>query len=240
MTQQIILAFDTSGPHCGAALVMGDKVLAARFEEMTKGQAERLMPLIEATMADDGLPLDTLDAIAVGIGPGNFTGIRIAVSAARGLALALGIPAIGVSNFEVIRGPQSRRARGLQLVSLNAPRGALYLQAFENGRERGTPLLMPTLQVPFWESFPDLSDAEILGDDADDLALFHPPPYTPTGPTPLERALPTPQAAQIIAQIASDKLADKLAGGTDLPRPAPLYIKPADAAPSRERGPKIL
>lgn len=236
MSQPIILAFDTSGPHCAVALTMGDRVLASRFEEMAKGQAERLMPLIEAAMADDGLTLDTLDAIAVGIGPGNFTGIRIAVSAARGLALALGIPAIGVSNFEVMRGPNSRRVHPLQLVSLNAPRGALYLQAFENGHERGPAQMMQTLQAPFWEMFDATASAEILGEWADDLSLFHPPHYERAGPPSFERALPTQQAAQIIAQVAADKLAET----TDHPRPAPLYIKPADAAPSREQGPNIL
>lgn len=236
MTQPIILAFDTSGPHCATAVVMGDRVLATRFEEMAKGQAERLMPQIEATLADDGLPLEVLDAIAVGIGPGNFTGIRIAVSAARGLALALGIPAIGVSNFEVMRGPHSRKAMARQLVSLEGPRFGLFLQAFEKGRECGEPLLSPGLEAPFWEAFTNLADAEILGFLASDLAYFHPPTYEHSGPKPLERALPTPLSAQIIGQIAADKLAED----TDHPSPAPLYIKPADAAPSREQGPTLL
>lgn len=240
MSAPLILAFDTSGPHCAVALCQGDRVLASRFEEMTKGQAERLMPLIEAAMADDGLPLDVLDAIAVGIGPGNFTGIRIGVAAARGLALALDIPAIGVSNFEVMRGPASHRALQRQIVSLPAPRGGLYLQDFDHGRPRGPAQMMPTLQAPFWEMFADTASAELLGQWADDLSLFHPPSYEPAGPTAFERELPTHQAAEIIASIARDKLAEARADGTPLPRPAPLYVKPADAAPSRDTGPRIL
>ncbi|HID67191.1 MAG TPA: tRNA (adenosine(37)-N6)-threonylcarbamoyltransferase complex dimerization subunit type 1 TsaB [Roseibacterium sp.] len=236
MTAQLILAFDTSGPWCSTALVQGDRVLASRFEEMNKGQGERLMTLVQATMDDDGLPLDVLDAIAVGIGPGNFTGIRIAVAAARGLALALGVPAIGVSNFEVLRGPASRQALARQLVSLPARRGGLFLQAFENGHESGPAQMMETLQTPFWDMFPDLDETEILGHEADDLALIHPPSYEPSGPSAHECALPARLTASIIAQIAADKLTD----GTRQPRPAPLYIKPADAAPSRENGPVIL
>lgn len=236
MSPPIILSFDTSGPHCATALTTGNTLLASRFEEMKKGQAERLMPLIEATLADDGLPLDVLDAIAVGIGPGNFTGIRIAVSAARGLALALGIPAIGVSNFEVMRGPASRRDPERQMVSLPGPRDSLYLQVFENGCEDGAPQIMPTLRTPFWQMFDHTAATPILGQGADDLSLFHPPSYEPQGPPAILSYLDTCHAAQIIAAIAADKLAD----GTDHPRPAPLYIKPADAAPSREKGPTML
>ncbi len=96
----LILAFDTSVAHCAAALLCGDTVLAQRVEPMQKGQAERLIPLLEEVLTDGGVTWSDLTAIGVGIGPGNFTGIRISVSAARGLALSLGIPAVGVSSFE--------------------------------------------------------------------------------------------------------------------------------------------
>ena len=95
-----VLGLDTSAAHCAAAVVCGDRVLAERAEAMTKGQAERLFPLIGEVMAQAGLAWSDLDAIGVGIGPGNFTGVRISVAAARGLALSLGIPAIGISATE--------------------------------------------------------------------------------------------------------------------------------------------
>lgn len=97
-----ILAFDTSAAHCAAALLSGDRLLALRTEPMEKGQAERLMPLLEEVLAEGSLGWADLDALAVGTGPGNFTGVRIAVAAARGLALALGKPALGVSRFEAL------------------------------------------------------------------------------------------------------------------------------------------
>jgi len=102
MTPPLIMGFDTSGAWCRAALVRGDAVLAQADVSMPKGQGEALLPLLESLLTQANLRWDTLNAIGVGIGPGNFTGIRISVSAARGLALALRIPAIGVSRFEAL------------------------------------------------------------------------------------------------------------------------------------------
>ena len=89
-----ILAFDTSAAHCAAALLCAGKI-EVRVDEMARGQAEHLMPMLEEVLAAQGLTWADLDAIGVGTGPGNFTGIRISVAAARGLALGLGIPAVG-------------------------------------------------------------------------------------------------------------------------------------------------
>ncbi|NVK14845.1 MAG: tRNA (adenosine(37)-N6)-threonylcarbamoyltransferase complex dimerization subunit type 1 TsaB [Rhodobacteraceae bacterium] len=118
-SEPLVLGFDTSAAHCAAALLRGDAVLASRLEEMSRGQAERLMPLLEEVLAEGGATWADLDAIGVGIGPGNFTGIRIAVSAARGLALGLEIPAVGVDGFE------ARTAEG-SLPAVPAPRDQVY------------------------------------------------------------------------------------------------------------------
>ena len=242
MAHPLILAFDTSGPWCATALLQGGRVLAQRREELAKGQAERLMPLITATLADAGLPLDRLDAIAVGIGPGNFTGIRISVAAARGLALALGVPAIGVSNFEAMRGPGSRRATGAELVSLPAPRGGLYLQHFEMGHESRPPDHLPDGQAPDWTALLGIDrHVHILGARADLLsALLAGPAGVESRPPARPASLPETDLAATLARIAADKLADKLADGACWPRPAPLYVKPADAAPQRHAAPTIL
>lgn len=120
----LILAFDTSAAHCAAALLLGDTVLAAQAEEMGRGQAERLVPLLAQVLAEAGHGWGDLARIAVGVGPGNFTGIRISVATARGLGLALGIPVLGVSSFHAIR-THSPGAR----AAVPAPRDQVYLQA---------------------------------------------------------------------------------------------------------------
>ncbi|KZY33848.1 tRNA threonylcarbamoyladenosine biosynthesis protein TsaB [Roseovarius sp. HI0049] len=134
----LVLGFDTSAAHCAAALLSGDRVLCARAEEMGRGQAERLMPLLEEVLAEGGANWRDLCRIGTGVGPGNFTGIRIAVSAARGLALALDIPAIGVSTFDAI----SLAGGGRSLPAVPAPRDQVYLRP--DGAE---PRLVPVAEA---------------------------------------------------------------------------------------------
>ena len=123
----IILAFDTSAAHCAVALLSDKTVLADIRVEMAKGQAEALLPLCEDALRQASVTWNDLTAIAVCSGPGNFTGIRIAVSTARGLSLALGIPAIGVTMFEAMAFGSTEQ----QTLSLPARRGHVYQQEFD-------------------------------------------------------------------------------------------------------------
>ena len=125
MSDPTILAFDTSAAHCAAALLVGGRIVALAAEDMVKGQAERLMPMVQEVMTEADLDWPAIDAIGVGVGPGNFTGIRVAVSAARGLALARGIPAYGITGMEAADNGQP----GLR--SLPATRGQLYVQGVD-------------------------------------------------------------------------------------------------------------
>jgi len=122
-TEPLILGFDTSAAHCAAALVLGGKLLASRTEPMTKGQAERLMPFLQEMLSGAGVTWRDLSALGVGVGPGNFTGIRIAVSAARGLALGLDIPAVGVNGCEA----RAHLAPDGSRCAIPAPRDMVYL-----------------------------------------------------------------------------------------------------------------
>lgn len=129
-----LIAFDTSGPHVTAAVAHNDTFLAHSHEEMARGQAERLMDALNETLAVAQVTWRDLDALAVGVGPGNFTGIRISVAAARGLALGLGIPVIGVSTFEACVPLQADGK-----FALPGPRNSFYVQAFAQGSPIAAP-----------------------------------------------------------------------------------------------------
>ena len=84
-----ILAFDSSGGGCSAAVLSGDRVLAHESVPMLRGQAEHLVPMIARAMAAAAIGFDALELIAVTLGPGAFTGVRIGIATAQGLALAV-------------------------------------------------------------------------------------------------------------------------------------------------------
>ncbi len=210
-----VLAFDTSAAHCAAALHLDGKIIVSRYEEMAKGQAERLMILLEEVLVEGTIAWSELAAIGVGIGPGNFTGIRISVAAARGLALGLAIPAIGISSLEA-------QAYGIKIPvisCLDARQGKAYVQGFN------TPVL----------SAPKLTEitADALN-DARGIALSGPfaaPIQAITGGAIIAQNTPI---AEAIAHLAAARQSTKSA------RPAPLYLREADAAPPRDPAPKIL
>ena len=147
----IFLAFDTTGASCAVALSHGGQVVAQRFEAMTRGQSERLIPLIESVMQEAGVDYSQLSGLAVTTGPGGFTGVRIGVAAARGLALALDIPAVGVSAFEVwahfivSQEDRQKKSGARLLVALDARRDDLFTQFFDL---EARPLEAPVLRHP--------------------------------------------------------------------------------------------
>lgn len=226
-----ILSFDTSGPHCTAALRENGDIVAERYDEMARGQAERLFPLCEEVLAEAGADWKALDAIAVGTGPGNFTGIRIAVSAARGLALSLGVHAIGVTGFTALRGAEFFNDINPMIVSLPSTRRGVdvMLQYFECAKSVGDPVELSLDASSAFKGFPEI--APVLGFKAatvDDMLQ-----NGKGGATPLE--FERNQAIRIAAVAALE-----LKTGRAIPRPSPIYIRPADAAPSSDPAPVIL
>lgn len=226
MSAPLILAFDTAGPHCTAALCRGPAVLAQRHLDQARGQAESLMPLLQEVLEAGGADWADLDAIGVGIGPGNFTGIRISVAAARGAAMGLGIPAIGASMFDVIAA-QAPETRPL-LVSLAAPRDQTYVQALNaDGTQSDALLVDPGAPLP-----PSLNVGatwHVLGHRAGDIAKSNGAESLELAPLDLGTS---------IAAIAAAKFAN--AGDRSLPPPSPMYVRAPDAAPPSTKPPRIL
>ena len=111
------------------------------------GQAEALLPLVDDAMHEAGLRPSALDFIAVTTGPGSFTGIRVGIAAARGIALAAGLPLIGVGSFAAVAHivPSAAVASGCLLVALETRRPDLYVQLFDSARR---PLGEPAATLP--------------------------------------------------------------------------------------------
>jgi len=209
-----ILGFDTSAAHCAAALLCDGAEVETRIDEMARGQAEHLMPMLEAMLARAGIGWHDLCAIGVGIGPGNFTGVRISVAAARGLALSLGVPAIGVSTLEALALDAPRPVTVIE----DARRGEVYWQSFT--REGAG---MPRLDA--LEALPALPGHALIGSLAEAGCAQ-------TGALQvLAPAHPLPRAIALSAAVRA---------GTPQPRPAPLYLRSADAAPPSDPPPVIL
>jgi tRNA threonylcarbamoyladenosine biosynthesis protein TsaB len=139
----IVLAIDTAGVDCAAAVYNSatDTVLARVSETIGRGHAERLMAMIEEAVSTAGLGLDDVGKIGVTVGPGSFTGIRVGVAAARGLALALGVECVGVCTLEVLArtAPQTDAP---VIAAINAHRDEVYVQAFQNGEPLSEPALV--------------------------------------------------------------------------------------------------
>ena len=145
----LLLAIDTAGSNCSAAVARGDRVLAAECAAMRHGHVEALLPMIERVTAAAGLRPAQLDAVAATVGPGGFTGIRVGLAAAHGIALAAGARLLGVTGFAAVAagvGAGDDGAGAVLLVALDSRRDDLYVQLF--AADRATPLAAPAAVLP--------------------------------------------------------------------------------------------
>ena len=138
-----ILAIDTALP-AASACVLTEGATAAESEEtlgMERGHAEALIPLIERVVGRVDGGFSVLDRVAVTVGPGSFTGLRVGIAAARAIALACSIPAVGVSTLAALAAPLILdEADGTVVVAIDARHGHVYFAAF---KADGGILLMP-------------------------------------------------------------------------------------------------
>jgi tRNA threonylcarbamoyl adenosine modification protein YeaZ len=136
-----LLAIDTALEKCSVGVAAGGREPVLVSETIGRGHAERLFGMISAAISEAGQELTDLDRIAVTIGPGSFTGLRVGIAAARGLALVIGCPVVGIGTLDAI----AEKARILAgnvpvLAVLDAKRGEIYAQAFDgDGRALSEP-----------------------------------------------------------------------------------------------------
>jgi len=204
----IVLGLDTCLNACSVAVLDGETVLAWRSETMARGHQERLAPMAQAVMAEAGLAFDRLDRIGATVGPGSFTGLRVGVAFAKGLASALSIPAVGVGALETL----AAGASGLVAAVIDARRGQLYLQVFDGGA---------ALMAP---------DALPLGTAAARLAeLAMGRPLTLIGSGAPLLADVAPGAVVLTPEGCDARLVARLAGSRAPAPIRPLYLRAPDA-----------
>jgi tRNA threonylcarbamoyl adenosine modification protein YeaZ len=213
----ILLAIDCSAGLCAACVCDSgaDGELGRKVLDLGKGHAEHLMAVIEEALKAAGKSYRDLDAVAVSVGPGSFTGVRVGVSAARGLALALDIPAIGVTTLEALALEAGQKFPGRPvLAALEAGRGEIHAALYD---ELGIPRYGPAVTTLGQAAGMAAQVSPVLaGTAAGPIAdlLGRPADIGPTGAT-----------ADIVvyARAAARK------GPGEKPRP--VYLREADAKP---------
>jgi tRNA threonylcarbamoyladenosine biosynthesis protein TsaB len=214
-----LLALDTTGRSCSVAVWRDGAVAASRFEAMERGQSERLVPMVEETMKEAAISYDALDAVAVTLGPGAFTGVRIGLAAGQGFALAWGLPLIGVSSFEAVAHGVSESARcGRRLyVVLDSKRDDFFLQSFDAELSPASPPKAVAAESLAAEVLPGPA---LLAGDAAKRARALMPGDGDISVLPGDGAI---QASTVAGLVAARPLPS---GPTT--RPAPLYLRAPD------------
>lgn len=219
-----LLAIDCAGPVCSVALAVAGDIRTSRSVRLARGHAEILMPTIADALAESDADFRDIGCFAVTVGPGSFTGIRTAIAAARGLALALSRPLLGVTTFEAIAvGARLAAARSGAdcLVVLDTRRADLYAQRFApDGAARTLPVaMMPEQLVSTVGAGPLL----LAGDAAASLV-----PHLEARGIAFDGPVGEGFAnAADVARIAAERWNSRNAG--DLPPVRPLYLRAPDA-----------
>ncbi|MBR6675111.1 MAG: tRNA (adenosine(37)-N6)-threonylcarbamoyltransferase complex dimerization subunit type 1 TsaB [Alphaproteobacteria bacterium] len=197
----LILSLDTSSSAVSVAVLDKENILAFQEQVMDRGQGEALVPMIAQVLEQAQKTPSDITGVAVAVGPGSFTGVRVGLSTARGIGLALGVPVYGVTNFEA-------SAYGISMpvvATLDTKRGDYFTQAFD---DKGPASEAKTHSANDLKS--DLPFVAV-GDGAEKLSAE-------IGCDVLQKTVPS---AVAIGKIALNRIE------TPLP-PEPLYLRDAD------------
>ena len=225
-----ILAIDTALGACAAAVYDSEAGSTAAIESlaMARGHAEALLPLIARVMDQAGIEFLELDRIAVTVGPGSFTGLRVGIAAARGIALAAGRPAVGVSTLAAYAAPHIAIDRAEAVaVAIDARNNQIYFQLFgPGGRSLVSPRHVAISEAVGLEPVRALERASYMaGSAATLLAAAWPAAYPP--PVVAE-SKPAPDI-EWVARLGA-------AAQAGLAPPKPAYLRPPGAQPQDSAG----
>jgi tRNA threonylcarbamoyladenosine biosynthesis protein TsaB len=213
-----ILAFDCAGAQCAAAILSDGDVLVTRHVLAERGHAQLLIPMLVDLLDEGGLEFSDIDRFAVTTGPGSFTGIRVALAAAHGLALGTGKPIVGVTVFEAMAA--ATKAASRLLVAIDSRRAELFVQMFDaDGAPLAEPAMLPPEAIANWTGPGQLT----LTGDAAGLVAPHLAGMVDNSPEAWARQVDP----AVVARLAL--------GRADGPPPAPFYLRPPDAVPAKVR-----
>jgi len=216
-----ILALDTALEACAAAVLDTERrdLVAGETRPMSRGHAEALMPMVARVMDAARLEFSEIDRIAVTIGPGSFTGVRVGIAAARGLALAAGKPAIGLTTLAAFTAPHVAGGfAGTVVPVIDARHGQVYMQVFGPGGRAVVPPRLAAIGEAV-AAARSRAPALIAGSAADLVASQWPPGE----PLPEIVAASAPDIAWV-ARLGA-------AAQEDRALPKPLYLRLPDARP---------
>src|ERR1700744_129017 len=220
----LILAIDTALDACAAAVLDtgANKLIAVESQTMKRGHAEALMPLIARVMKEAARPFAALDRIAVTTGPGSFTGLRVGLSAARGIALAAHKPAVGVTTLSAFAAPLVSEGGEARVISaIDARHDQVYFQVVSgNGSSLIRPKVAPISEALAASRF---GAPHLVGNAARILADHWPS----DAPAPVQvEALPAPDITWVAWLGAAVE--------PSTAPPKPYYLRAPDAKPSQQ------
>jgi len=222
-----VLALDAALSACSVAVLFEGEIVAHRRSDMARGQAAALLPMVREAMAEAQFSFESIDLVAVSIGPGHFTGLRIGLAAAQGLALAWGVPLAGVTTLEAVAAAAASDPYPL-VVALETKREDLYVQTFLRGLAQGEPVALAPEEAGRgpWPDGP----LALAGDGAPRLAGLLAAlgrRINLTGPA-------LPDAVEI------GRLAAARHGGVGVLPARPLYLRPPDVTFPKTASPGVV
>jgi tRNA threonylcarbamoyladenosine biosynthesis protein TsaB len=224
----IVLAVDTAGPACAVAVWRDGTVLARRAEALTRGHAERLLPMVLEALGDAGLGFGSVDLYGVTVGPGSFTGLRVGLAAVGGMALGSGRPIVGVTSFAAAAeavpavGRTGRTGRTVA-VALDSRRGDLFVQAFAPDRDALRPVTGPAAVAPDRLAAVLPPGPLVLAGDAAEAAR---------AALPADADVRIASTAGVVDPGVVAALAAADAARAQADPPPPLYLRAPDATPA--------
>ncbi len=199
----MLLAFDTATPHVTVALHDGSSVVATYSASESMKHGEMLAPGIEAVLAEAGATSGDVTAVAVGVGPGPFTGLRVGLVTARTMALALEIPVYGVCSLDVLAAEAVDAGLSAFIVATDARRKEVYLASYDDGDRVAGPVVVRPSDAA--------TDVPVVGRGG----FLYPDAF------PDARSPEHPSAAVLCDVVAGERY--------ELLDPEPLYLRRPDA-----------